>query len=266
MISAENEYYLRVYLLLFEGSSYITKEIIRRELPKYGGDLDALLKLKKESKLRHEFHKKQMEKLFPNGGYDKTNINTWDMQMLVGVILIIFQPTLSTREKEKLKEIKDTRNTLAHGSAVELNRKKYDEKKHQIQVAIEELASGFNDAVKTKCRKFISTYIFDPLDVSSAIKRLQELRSTDDKFQELLDLTAKSQNVIQKGISGVESNIRKDLKDLDERIKKVDEKTLQGLNELIKEVKELREQANKQKVYKDEYTQTANTESKLLSL
>ncbi|XP_053389073.1 heat shock 70 kDa protein 12A-like [Mercenaria mercenaria] len=213
MITLENEHYLRTILLLCEGGAYIAKQIIGRELSNHGGDLDALLKQSK-NKLRHEFHEKQMEKLFPNNGYDKTDVNKWDIQMLIGVMLLLFRKSLSDEEKQKLKEIKFIRHeVLAHSPSASLCLEKYEDVQKDLRDAINKLAGGFDQTVKDKCKEYIKTYASDPLEVKSAIKRLQEAKDTGDLFQEVINVMRKSQETLSNEIHAVESTVRQDVKE-----------------------------------------------------
>ncbi|XP_053389097.1 cingulin-like [Mercenaria mercenaria] len=213
MVTLENEYYLRTILLLCEGGAYIAKQIIGRELPNHGGDLDTLLKQYK-NKLRHEFHEKQMEKLFPNNGYDRTDVNKWDIQMLIGVMLLLFRKSLSDEEKQKLKEIKLIRHeVLAHSPSASLYLEKYEDVQKDLRDAINTLANGFDQTIEDKCKEYITTYASEPLEVKSAIKRLQEAKDTDDLFQEVITVIRKSQETLSNEIHAVESTVRQDLKE-----------------------------------------------------
>ncbi|XP_053389071.1 uncharacterized protein LOC128552089 [Mercenaria mercenaria] len=210
MVTIENEYYLRTILLLCEGGAYIAKHIIGRELPKYGGDLDTLLKQFK-NKLRHEFHEKKMEKLFPNNCSDKTDFNKWDIQMLIGVTLLLFRKSLSHDEKQKLKTIKFIRHEiLAHSLSASICLEKYEDVRQDLRDAINTLAGGFDQTVKNKCKEYIKTYAFDPFEVKSAIKRLQDAKDTDDLFQEVTNIIIKSKETLSNEIHGVESIVRQD--------------------------------------------------------
>lgn len=212
MVTIENEYYLRTILLLCEAGSYIAKLLIGREVPKFRDDLDTLLKNAK-GKLQHEFHKRQMEKLFPNDGYDETDVDKWDIQMLVGVLLLLFRSTLSSDEKQKLREIKLIRHeVLAHSPSASLYLEKYEDVSEQLREAIKLLASGFGQEVQDECKNYISIYATHSLDVTSAIKRLQEAKDTDDLFQTVIRVVKEAESSLSKQISEVKDSVREDVK------------------------------------------------------
>lgn len=124
MLTEENEYYFRIILLLCEGCSYVTKRFLEQRLKNHGEKLEDLLK-RKQTKLRHELHKKQVERLFPNDGFDNTDIDTWDIQMIFCVLLHVFHEP-DSKEKEMIKELKKYRNDIiAHHQSATLNKKRF---------------------------------------------------------------------------------------------------------------------------------------------
>ncbi|XP_060605584.1 heat shock 70 kDa protein 12A-like [Ruditapes philippinarum] len=208
MVTIDNENYLRIILLLLEGSTYICKKVFNRELLKNGGDLDHLLKTWK-NKLQHEFHKRQMEKFFPNGGFDKTDIHKWDIQMIIGVMLLLFRSTLTDEEKQILKDIKFIRHeVLAHSSSASLCVEKYEDVRKQLEDAIKHLAESFDQNVKIKCNGFIKAFTTGVLDLNSAIHRLQEAKDTDDLFQTVLSVLRETKDSLTKEILDVKQDVR----------------------------------------------------------
>ncbi|XP_053388623.1 uncharacterized protein LOC123545995, partial [Mercenaria mercenaria] len=162
MLTEENTYFLRAFLLLVEGGGYISTEILDRERQNEGGDFDDLLR-NFERKLRHEFHGKQYEKLFPSAG--NTNTETWDLQLKIGVMLNIFRHTLSLTEKGKLRTLRELRNDIfMHCVSASLDHEKYEEVQEQLEDAIETLASTFADSVKNCCSAYIRQCTVEPLD------------------------------------------------------------------------------------------------------
>jgi flagellar capping protein FliD len=208
MVTIDNEYYLRIILLLLDGSTYICKKVFNRELHKHGGDLDVLLK-KWKNKLQHEFYKRQMEKLFPNDGLDKTDINKWDIQMIIGVMLLLFRLTLTDEEKRILKDIKYIRHEVfAHSPSASLCLEKYEDVQKQLEDAMKHLARSFDQNVKIKCNDYITVFTTGALDVNSAIQRLQEAKDTDDLFQQVLSVLRETQTSLTNEIRDVKQDLR----------------------------------------------------------
>ncbi|XP_053403916.1 uncharacterized protein LOC123537584 isoform X2 [Mercenaria mercenaria] len=207
MITIENEYYLRSILLLCEGGSYITKKIIFRELPKRGGDLDALLKYEQfEKRVRNEFrNKNQLDILFPTTG--KTDVNTWDVQMLTGIIQILFWSDLETKERKHVKEIKRLRIVIAHSPSAALHEDEYRDFIKDLAKAITFLALKFEKAIQKKCTDCIKKYESCPLDVNSSIERLKELQYTDDQFRKILEEIEQSRAYINDATTKIRTDI-----------------------------------------------------------
>ncbi|XP_053388614.1 interferon-induced helicase C domain-containing protein 1-like [Mercenaria mercenaria] len=162
MATEENTYFLRSFLLLVEGGLYISRETLGRECQKAGGNLDALLK-QCENKLKHEFHGKQYDKLFPQ--YGTTDINKWDLQLSVGVLINVFGRSLSLTEKQKLRALRDLRNEIyMHCASASLDQKKYEEVQEELEDIITTLAATFDKPVRDRCSAYITQFATGPLD------------------------------------------------------------------------------------------------------
>ena len=156
-------YFLRSVLLLIEGGSFISREILYRESNKTGRDIDSLLG-DFRTKLKHEFHGKQFEKLFP--GIDiKTDVKCWDLQLLIGVISIVFRRSISVSEKKDLTVLKQLRNEVfMHCANASLDVEKYEDVIEQLEDSLNGLASTFENSVKEVCFTFIKNFKCGPLD------------------------------------------------------------------------------------------------------
>ncbi|XP_060594691.1 uncharacterized protein LOC132749034 [Ruditapes philippinarum] len=161
MASKENIYFLRSFLLLIEGGLYISKEILSRECQKSENDLDELLKIN-ERKLKHLFHDKQYKKLFPKFG--KADINNWDLQLSVGVLINVFGSNLKA-EKHKLRALSDLRNDIyMHCTDAALDESKYEEVIEELNDTITTLASTFDISVQQHCSNYIKQFTTGPLE------------------------------------------------------------------------------------------------------
>ncbi|XP_060582223.1 uncharacterized protein LOC132738660, partial [Ruditapes philippinarum] len=217
MLTEENEYYLRIILLLCGGCLYVTKRFLEQELKNRDEKLDNLLK-RKEKKLRHELHKKQVERLFPNDGFDKTDIDTWDIQMILCVLVHVLNEP-DSKEKKLIRELKKYRNDIiAHRATTTLNKKDFDTLQSDIQDTMKHLASKCSSSVQKDCEMYISSSLTGPLDISLAEKYLQELAESEEKVQEIIDK----------------------FKSLKRRISRSDVTTWHELNEIHCDLKELK--------------------------
>ncbi|XP_060566185.1 uncharacterized protein LOC132725123 [Ruditapes philippinarum] len=162
MASKENIFFLRSFLLLIEGGLYISKEILSRECQKSENDLDEILKIN-EPKLKHLFHDKQYQKLFPKFG--TADVNCWDLQLLVGVLITVFGRDLKSGEKDKLKLLRYMRNeTFMHCTTAALDERKYEEVIEEIDDNITTLASTFDISVQQHCSNYIKQFTSGPLE------------------------------------------------------------------------------------------------------
>ncbi|XP_060601208.1 uncharacterized protein LOC132754572, partial [Ruditapes philippinarum] len=162
MASKENIYFLRSFLLLIEGGSYISKEILGRECQKSENGLDELLKIK-EPNLKHLFHDKQYQKLFPDFG--TADVNCWDLQLVVGVLITVFGRSLKSVEKDKLRALKYMRNdTFMHSTSAALHISKYEEVVEELIDNITTLASTFDISVQQHCSNYIKQFTTGPLE------------------------------------------------------------------------------------------------------
>ncbi|XP_053403890.1 uncharacterized protein LOC123537567 isoform X2 [Mercenaria mercenaria] len=206
MATVENEYYLRSVLLISDGGSYITKKIVHRELPKYGCNLDALLS-SNTKKIENEFKKnrKQIEKLFPASG--QTDLNTWDIQMLTGIILVLFRSNLEPEEKSQIREIRYVRHELAHSPSAALYEDDYKDVKERLAFAITTLACRFETSVQDHCKELISKYESCSLDVTASLERLKEKQHTDELFEKILEKIKQLDEKLSKDIEESTSQI-----------------------------------------------------------
>ncbi|XP_060603701.1 heat shock 70 kDa protein 12B-like [Ruditapes philippinarum] len=217
MLTEENEYYIRIILLLCGGCLYVTKRFLEQELKKNDEKLDDLLK-KKRGKLRHELHKKQVERLFPNDRFDNTDIDTWDIQMILCVLLHVLNKP-DSKEKKLIKELKKYRNDIiAHRATTTLNKKDFDTFQSDIQNTMKHLASKCDRSVQERCDMLICSSLTGQLDKGSADKYSQELAESEEKLQEIIDK----------------------FESLPERIKHLDENTWKTLNEILNDLIELK--------------------------
>ncbi|XP_053382781.1 uncharacterized protein LOC128549656 isoform X2 [Mercenaria mercenaria] len=227
MATTENEYYLRTILLLAEGGSYISKQILYKELP---GDLNKLLK-HFEHKLKHELHDKQIEKLFPRNG--NTFVDTWDLQMLIIVVLRLFHKSLKYEDKRNLQYIKMLRNEVqAHSSSVTLDDVQYENIKDHLTDALTSLASGFGENVQQECRSFINKYTSGPLDVMSARECLKQLQNNDVLFKQVLEKIESSNNDICTHLNASQKSLSDDVKNVSQQMKDLENTLIEKLQRL----------------------------------
>jgi hypothetical protein len=188
----EDENFIRASLLLLKGGALMSKETLKIEVKKTGNGIDFLLK-NKEKKLHHKFVKRQREKLFPQGGVG-TDIEVWDIAMLITVLLTIFKQTLDDDQKDHLKTIKNIRDEVyAHTASSSLNNDDYDDIRQRLEQAYISLSSSIGNDKKDECDAIIQECTVDPIN-SEELKR--QLENQEDLFQVVLDKLNDTQKCI----------------------------------------------------------------------
>ncbi|XP_053382767.1 uncharacterized protein LOC123541458 isoform X2 [Mercenaria mercenaria] len=227
MATTENEYYIRAILLLVEGGCYISKKVLYRE---HSGDINKLLNSFKRE-LKRELHEKQIEKLFPPNG--NTIVDTWDLQMLIIVVLRLFHNSLKREDIRKLRDLKLLRNEVqAHSSSVTLDVVQYEDIKDELTDALTSLASGFGENVQQECRSFINKYTSGPLDVMSAREYLKQLQNYDVLFKQVLEKIDSSKNDICTRLNATQKCLSDDVKNVSQQVTDLEKTLIEQLQRL----------------------------------
>ncbi|XP_053382777.1 uncharacterized protein LOC128549655 [Mercenaria mercenaria] len=227
MATAENEYYIRAILLLVEGGSYISKKILYRE---HFGDLDKSLK-RLERELKHEFHEKQIDKLFPQTG--NTMVDTWDLQMLIKVVLRLFHNSLKREDIRNLRVLKWLWNEVqAHSPSVTLDAVQYEDINDQLTDALTSLAAGFEKNVQQECRSIINKYTSGPLDVMSSRECLKQLQNNAVLVKEILEKIESSKDDICTRLDATQKSLPDDAKNIRQHMTDVENTLIEQLQKL----------------------------------
>ncbi|XP_060585494.1 uncharacterized protein LOC132741358 [Ruditapes philippinarum] len=218
MVTVGNERYLRSVLYLSDSGSYITKEVIQRELKRKDCTLDELLNdTRYKKKVESEFRNKmQQDILYPASG--KTDIKKWDIQMLSGVIMILFGQDLQPKERTSIREIKRRRIVLAHSSSAEFCEEDYNNFVEELDDAITTIASDFEDSIQEKCRETVDKYKTCPLEVKTSIENLKCLNVSEPLISKILDSIGSSEKNLSDSIKKSEINIRSDIQGIDSKV------------------------------------------------
>ncbi|XP_060583843.1 uncharacterized protein LOC132740007 [Ruditapes philippinarum] len=224
MVTVGNERYLRSVLYLSDSGSYITKEVIQRELERKDCTLDELLNdTRQEKKVKNEFRNKmQQDILYPASG--KTDIKKWDIQMLSGVIMILFGQDLQPKDRTSVREIKRRRIMLAHSSSAEFCEEDYNNFVEELNDAITTIASDFEDSIQEKCRETFDKYKTCPLEVTTSIEKLKYLNATEPLISKILDSIESAEKNLSDTIRKSEINIRSDIQGINLVLERLEKK------------------------------------------
>ncbi|XP_060599205.1 uncharacterized protein LOC132752831 [Ruditapes philippinarum] len=178
----EDENFLRVTLLLLQGGTLVSKETLKIEVKKSGKNIDVLLK-PFENKLFNKTVKRQREKLFPQGSTG-TNIEVWDIAMLVTVLLTVFKNSLDDDQKDHLNTIKRIRDEVfAHSHSSSLSNDEYDDIRGELEKAYMSLSSSIGNDKISECDDIINKCTNDPISREDLKKHLE---NQEDLFQIVL--------------------------------------------------------------------------------
>ncbi|XP_053372556.1 uncharacterized protein LOC123561137 [Mercenaria mercenaria] len=162
----------------------MSKEVLNRELKNAGEDLDTILK-NHERKLRHKFVNKQNQKLFPTAG--GTDVETWDLPMLLTVTLTVFKKSLDDGDIQALKSIKYMRDEVyAHTHSSSLCVDEYDEIRTKIENALTSLSNGLSDNLKDDCTTIIHVCKEEAISPTLKAELTEQLEKTEDSFQAIM--------------------------------------------------------------------------------
>ncbi|XP_053391866.1 uncharacterized protein LOC128554613 [Mercenaria mercenaria] len=185
MITEEEEHFLRASILLLKGGRLMSKEILNRDLQKAGGNLDTILKQYKK-KFKHIFLKKQYQKLFPPAG--GTNVDTWDLALLVTVPLKVFKQSLTDDERKALQSLKYMRDEVyGHTLSSSLRVDEYKEIREKIENALTSLSNGLSDNLKDDCSKVIYECTKETISPSLKVELTKLLEDSEDLFQAIMN-------------------------------------------------------------------------------
>ncbi|XP_060592138.1 uncharacterized protein LOC132746877 [Ruditapes philippinarum] len=208
-MNVQTEYYIRLLLLLVQCGMLVCRGITERELAGVG--LDVLLK-PKEPELKRKLLRSQYLILFPKSA--KPHVKDIDISLLTVIILDVLM--VSTTEKQYVREIKNTRNTLSHNSTAALEETDFTTIKTDLEDALTKLSLGLDAKIQTECSKLIQKFIKEPLDESTALKYAKQLRTEDELLQDFEGMLEEQSEDIVQEIKASESRLQSSLSDLGE--------------------------------------------------
>lgn len=189
MASADEEKFMRSLLLLLKGTLFIAKKVVTREeqkeIQRTGRDLDDVLKDNRK-KIEHKFKKyKQREILFPPSG--RTKVEMWDISLLTGVLLNVFESSLSDDERKAVKNIRTQgKEVYAHTDTASLSDNDYIDICDGLKTSFYTLASGFSSEIHDQCKNIVDTCLSGALDLTCHVEELKRLTEMDSMFRETI--------------------------------------------------------------------------------
>ncbi|XP_053391452.1 uncharacterized protein LOC128554228 [Mercenaria mercenaria] len=185
----------------------VCKGIIDKELKFKETALHVVLK-PHEKKLKLLKYQKLI--LFPENG--NPHVDDLDLSLLTFVLQNVMD--LSDTEKENVKVIKETRNTLAHTSTASIEIAKYKTLKKDLEDALERLCLGLDVSLQTECSTLIQKFTSDSLDEATALKYAKEMRDEDELLQNLAGMLEEHSTRIVQELQASENRIQETLSDI----------------------------------------------------
>ncbi|XP_053388227.1 uncharacterized protein LOC123555176 [Mercenaria mercenaria] len=210
-MNVQTEYYIRLLLTLVQGGMLVCKGIIDRELA--GITLDVILKAH-EPKLKKKLIKSQYLVLFPKSG--TPDVEDLDLSVLTVVLQDVIN--LAIADKQHIKIIKETRNTLAHNSTASVELSDYNTLKTDLEDALTKLCLGLDVTLQTECSKLIQKFTSEPLDEATALKYVKELRNEDELLQDFEGMLDKQSKDIVQEVRASENRLQESLSDFKQEV------------------------------------------------
>ncbi|XP_060554383.1 uncharacterized protein LOC132715405 [Ruditapes philippinarum] len=178
MATSDNERYLRYIILLGKGGPLVLKGILKREAKKIGKTLSQIL-LDNSSKLRQVIrYDSQYGRIFPSAGSVNDDLDNWDTSLLCLVILNIFRSSLTSKERNDIKILRDFRNEIqGHSASLALSEDEYNEYRRDLISVLLKLSSRIDRQYHDECQVLIKSTKCGPLEISSTLEDFKEFQT-----------------------------------------------------------------------------------------
>ncbi|XP_060558733.1 uncharacterized protein LOC132719016 [Ruditapes philippinarum] len=184
MATIDNERHIRYMLLLHEGGILVLREILRIETTKAGKPLGNILSAN-EAVLKRKMDKQTYSNVFGSGG--NQDIDTWDISLLATMILHLFENSVPGDIKKCIRDLKDLRNNVAHSPSLSLSSEEYENNRKNLAAILMKMCVGVDRMVYDKCQNLIKDVAVGPIDIRSALERVEELKKCDKVIHTLLE-------------------------------------------------------------------------------
>ncbi|XP_060558367.1 uncharacterized protein LOC132718668 isoform X2 [Ruditapes philippinarum] len=178
MATSDNERYLRYILLLGKGGPLVLKGILKREAQNVGKPLSQILS-DNSGKLRHLIRNdSQYERIFPSAGSVNDDLHNWDTSLLCLVILNIFRSSLTSKERNDIKILRDFRNEIqGHSASLALSEDEYNEYRSDLIIVLLKFSSKIDRQYHDECQKLIKSTKSGPIELSSTLEDFKEFQT-----------------------------------------------------------------------------------------
>jgi hypothetical protein len=186
MITKEDEDFIRISMLLLKGGGLISKKTLYKQINAAKKPIETLLATFEKS-LRHQFHKKQLDKLFPSLG--SINIEEWDIQMITGTLITVFWTSLTNDEFDALSKIKYVRNEVYAHRSVSPSLTPYDYSgiQTELEQAIKTLSSQLDKDEEEIFAQLIRECTEWQIDSKSADKIYEGVSHSEELLKDVIE-------------------------------------------------------------------------------
>ncbi|XP_053389179.1 uncharacterized protein LOC128552180 [Mercenaria mercenaria] len=238
MLTQENEYYIRLILLLLRGGTLVLKQVFLKKLEDQGSQLNAFLQINKEAiktlKEGKVLTLKQYNILYPVNG-SVTEICEWDISLLACVLLNFFVQSFQKSEEKAIENIRTFRNDFAgHHPDGCIDARTFFRKWNQLSNFITNLGNGLSSSERSDLAELIKCVGDDPIEIRRAIQDIKDATGTKDQFMEHvsqllehLSHTVEQLNSRQDEMSKVLQDSQTDIKELKNSNRNVSTRMLQ---------------------------------------
>ncbi|XP_053390125.1 uncharacterized protein LOC128553042 isoform X2 [Mercenaria mercenaria] len=217
--------FIKLFLLLMNGGTFLLRTLIYKLTSESGKSLDDLLLQNRDSlddKLKK--NRKQFDLLFP-GSSQNADIEQWDISLLTFVLLNVFKGLFDSQEIAAIKVIRDHRNKiLAHNAKSEITLKDFMSAWIQVSSALTNLSTTVTPEDQKELKQIESTIFKDPFQ-KELVGQLNEIGKTDILLKAVIE------------------NVMPLIKD---RISESEKKTQEEINKCIEQLTEIKKEQKKQ--------------------
>ena len=180
MLKLENEYYIRLILLLVKGGTFILRKTVNKGLEKRKESLDDFLKkLEDEVSKSEEISKTQRDCFYPPSQHS-SDISKWDISML-SYIALNLGSAISGPEKIAIKKIKVKMKTICeHSADATFEKEMFSSEWTELSLMFETLSKKISDNDKQEMTDLIATLSREELDIYNAIEELKHVEMRDE--------------------------------------------------------------------------------------
>ncbi|XP_045203897.2 uncharacterized protein LOC123556896 [Mercenaria mercenaria] len=174
MVTQENEYYIRLILLMLRAGTLVLRQTLFKELEDRDIQLNSFLQINKDAVKQLKESKvltlKQYNILFPDND-TMPDICKFDISLLSCLLLNLFVPSLHRSDEKAIENIRTLRNDfIAHHPNGCIDGRTFSNKSNQLRTSILNLGKRLSSEEYSSLAEMIKSVNDDPIDIKCALQ------------------------------------------------------------------------------------------------